>query len=168
MTKLTVRDVISGGSPKFDPLTLDTSEIKALSNAMPKDGNIDINNAEVLAVKYLRGSDICGELLAIATAHLSKTKHLKEVAYSRAFLKAKDDKSVKTDKLRAALADLDEDYIEAINRYNEALAFSKWVDSKYNTFIKAHYMCRDVLKRNMEHEAATSGDFGVKDKEEMW
>src|SRR3990172_7437666 len=99
--KLTVRELINGvaGVGKFDPLTLDTSEIKELSNQMPKDGNIDLNNAEVLAVKYLRGADICAELLAIATAHANRSKHLKEVAYSRAFLKSKDDKSVKTDKM---------------------------------------------------------------------
>lgn len=155
--KLSVRDVINGGSmsSKFDPLALDTSEIRDLSNAMPKDGNIDVNNAEVLAVKYLRGADMCGELLAIATAYVAKTKHLKEIAYSRAFLKARDDKSVKTDKMRAALADLDEDYIEAINKYNEALAFVKWVDSKYNSFNKMHYMTKKILDRGYDHEKAS-------------
>ena len=45
----------------FDPLKLDTSELKELSQAIPKDGNIDTNNAEVLATKFLRGADLCGE-----------------------------------------------------------------------------------------------------------
>lgn len=172
--KLTVRDLINGGSEtiKFDPLTIDTSEIKELSNAMPKDGNIDLNNAEVLAVKYLRGADMCAELLAIATAHANRTKHLKEVSYSRAFLKSKDDKSVKTDKMRAALADIDEDYIYACNAYNEALAFRQWVDSKYKVFNTMHYMCKSMLQRGYEHERASGFNGSLesqnKDDETGW
>jgi len=155
--KLTVRDLINGGPNvvSFDPLSLDTSEIRALSNAMPKDGNIDVNNAEVLAVKYLRGADICAELLAMATAHVNRMKHIKEVAYSRAFLKSKDDKSVKTDKMRSALADLDEDYMSSCNSYNEALAFRQWIDSKYKVFNTMHYMCKNILQRGYDHERAS-------------
>lgn len=156
--KMTVRELINGGpnAVAFDPLSIDTSEIRALSNAMPKDGNIDVNNAEVLAVKYLRGADICAELLAIATAHVNKTKHLKEISYSRAFLKSKDDKSVKTDKMRSAMADLDETYMESCNSYNEAVAFRQWVDSKYKVFNTMHYMCKNILQRGYDHERASN------------
>jgi hypothetical protein len=172
--KLTVRELINGvaGVGKFDPLTLDTSEIKELSNQMPKDGNIDLNNAEVLAVKYLRGADICAELLAIATAHANRTKHLKEVAYSRAFLKSRDDKSVKTDKMRAALADIDDEYTEACNAFNEALAFRQWVDAKYKVFNTMHYMCKSMLQRGYDHERASgfngSVESQVKEEESGW
>ena len=53
---LTVRELLRCSDPSIDPMNIDTSEIKALSDAMPKDGNIDLNNAEVLATKYLRGA----------------------------------------------------------------------------------------------------------------
>jgi hypothetical protein len=149
---LTVRDLFGTDSKAFSPLDIDLSEVKALSDAMPKDGNIDINNAEVLATKYLRGADICGELLAIATAFVAKTKSKKEIAYNRAFVKFKDDKKIKTDKMRAAMAEIDNDYIEATNRYNEALAFVKWIDSKYNSFNKMHYLCKKILDRAYPHE----------------
>lgn len=161
--KLTVRDVINGGTTKFDPLALDTSEIKALSDAIPKDGNIDVNNAEVLAVKYLRGADLCAELLAVATAHVARTKSAKDRAFSRAFVKYKDDKSVKTDKMRNVMAELDDDYAEATDEYNGALAFAKWVDAKYNSFNKMHYMCKKILDRGYDHEKA-SGFKGNTDK----
>lgn len=155
--KLTVRELLNGGSTgKFDPLSIDTSEIRDLSNAMPKDGNIDVNNAEILAVKYLRGADVCAELLAIATAHVNKTKHLKELTYSKAFLRSRDDKTIKTDKMRSALADVDDDYINACNAFNEAIAFRQWVDAKYKIFNTMHYMCKNILQRAYDHERASS------------
>ena len=51
---LTVRELLNGKplGQKFDPMDIDLGEIKILSNAIPKDGNIDVNNAEVLATKY--------------------------------------------------------------------------------------------------------------------
>ena len=45
MTKeaLTVRELLNVGEG-FDPMDIDTNEIRVLSNALPKDGNIDLNN----------------------------------------------------------------------------------------------------------------------------
>lgn len=153
---VTVGEVL-GLKKKFDPMTLDTTEIKELSNAMPKDGNIDINNAEVLATKYLRGADLCGELVAIATAYSSKTKDAKQRAYNQAFLvKSAGNNNIKTDKMRVAFAELDDDYLNACEEYNESIAFLKWVESKYSSFIKMHYMTRSIVKRGYEHEQAAS------------
>ena len=141
-TQLTVRDVLYKGekTSEFDPMNLDTSEIKTLSDAMPKDGNIDINNAEVLATKYLRGADICAELLAIATAHVAKMDAAKKKAYSYAALVKASANQIKTDKSRAWFAEMDDDYINANNKYAEAIAFAKWVSSKYDSFNKMHYL----------------------------
>jgi hypothetical protein len=152
--RLTVGDVLSGGEKGFDPLNIDTTEIKYLSNAMPKDGNIDVNNAEVLATKYLRGADMCAELLAVATAYVQKADTQKKKAYSEAALVKSKDAGIKTDKSRAWFADMDDDYIKACNRHSEALAFVKWIGSKYDSFVKMHYLCRNIVKRGMEGEAA--------------
>jgi len=159
MTKqlVTVRDVLNGGnSNEFDPMNLDTAEIRTLSDAMPKDGNIDINMAEILATKYLRGADICSELLAIATAHVSKMDTLKKKAYSYAALVKAAANNIKTDKSRAWFAEMDDDYINASNKYSEAMAFAKWVSSKYDSFNKMHYLCKHILKRAYPHEQASS------------
>ena len=165
---LTVRDII-GVREGFDPMDIDLREIRALSDALPKDGNIDLNNAEVLATKYLRGADLCGELMAVATAYLAKTKSRKETLYNKAFVKYKDDKKFKTDKMRMAMAELDEDYIEATNRYNEAIAFSKWVSSKYDSFNKMHYMCKKILDRGYNHERMSGFNGSVdEDDEPAW
>lgn len=153
----------------FDPMTLDTSEIRNLSNSMPSDGNIDVNNAEVLATKYLRGADLCGELVAVATAYVSRTKDAKQKAYNQAFLvKSAANKNIKTDKMRIAFAELDEDYQAACEEYNKAVAFSKWVDSKYSSFTKAHYLCRSIVKRSQAHEQAGNWNGRQEEEDEGW
>jgi len=153
---LTIKELLNGGKDGFDPMSIDTSEIRALSNALPKDGNIDLNNAEVLATKYLRGADICAEMLAIATAYAQKSDTLKKKAYSEAALIKSKTAGIKTDKSRAWFADADDDYIEASNKYSEAIAFVKWISNKYDSFVKIHYMCRNIVKRGYEHEQAES------------
>lgn len=160
MDKLTVRDLMRN---EFNLLDIDTSEIRELSNALPRDGNIDTNNAEVLATKYLRGADICGEMLAIATAHIAKAKTKKSITYNMAFVKYKDDKKIKTDKLRAAMAEIDDDYIESCNKHDEILAFVKWIDSKYNNFIRMHYLCKKILDRAYPHERASGWNSSLDD-----
>ena len=153
---LTVKDLLGQSAESFDPLKIDTSEIKELSNAMPKDGNIDLNNAEVMATKYLRGADMCSELLAIATAYLSKTDTMKKKAYSYAAMVKASESNIKTDKSRAWFAECDSDYINASNKYAEALAFVKWIDGKYDSFNKMHYMCKKILDRGYSHERMSS------------
>lgn len=166
---LTVRDVLRCSEDDvFDPMDMNTREIQELSQSMPADGNIDINNAEVLAVKYLRGADMCSELMAIATRYAAKTDNDMKRAYNKAFIKFKDDKSIKTDKMRVAYAELDEEYILAQNYNTEAKAFLKWVESKYNSFNKMHYMCKKLLDRGYEHERAAGFNGNVPKIEEGW
>ena len=165
---VTVGNIIDS-EKNFDPMTLDTTEIQELSNAMPRDGNIDINNAEVLATKYLRGADLCGELIAIATAFVSRTKDEKQRAYNQGFLiKSAENKNIKTDKMRVAFAELDEDYLNACENYNKAVAFSKWVESKYSSFNKMHYLCKKILERAYSHEKAAGLNGKVEDDNDGW
>lgn len=137
----------------LNPLDIDTSEIKELSESMPKDGNIDINIAEVMATKYLRGADRCGELVAVATAYLSKCKDAKQKAYNYAFLvKSADYAHIKTDKMRVAFAELDDEYQNACESFNQAIMFSKWVESKYSNFTKMHYMAKKILDMHYDNK----------------
>lgn len=166
---LTVRELLKcDEDDNFDPMNIDTREIQTLSQSMPADGNIDTNNAEVLAVKYLRGADICSELMAIATRYIAKTDSEMKRAYNRAFIKYKDDRSIKTDKMRVAYAELDDEYILAQNRNNEAKAFKTWVESKYSSFNKMHYMCKKLLDREYEHERAAGFNGTTPKIEDGW
>lgn len=163
---VTVGEVLKLDGRSFDPMTIDTNDIRVLSDAMPKDGNIDTNNAEVLATKYLRGADLCGELIAIATAYVSKTKDAKQRAYNYAFLvKSEPISRIKTDKMRIAFAELDDDYMVGCEDYNKAVAFFKWIESKHSSFIKMHYLCRSVVKRGYEQENASSWNGPVIEEE---
>jgi hypothetical protein len=162
---LTVRELLNVdgvGDKDFSPLDINTSEIRTLSGAMPKDGNIDLNNAEILATKYLRGADICAELTAIAVAYVQKTDTLKKKAYSIAALEnaenyfagKKPDKM--TDKMRMLYADMDEAFLKASENYNQAMAFAKWINGKHESFIRIHYLCRKILDRGYANEKASS------------
>jgi len=158
---LTVKELLNPGE-KFDPMNIDTSEIKALSNALPQDGNIDTNNAEVMATKYLRGADICAELTAIALAYVQKTSSNMKMEYSQAALVRSEDyfttknggkKPAKiTDKMRTLYAEMDEEYLAACQKHDEAMAFAKWVNGKYDSFNKMHYHCKQALSRGYDHE----------------
>jgi len=173
---LTVRELLQCSGSNLDPMNIDTSEIRSLSEAMPKDGNIDLNNAEVLATKYLRGADVCAELLAIATAYVQNTDTFKKKAYSQAalvnsegYFAAKNngkrpDKI--TDKMRTLYADMDDDYVVASQKHDEALAFAKWVNGKYESFNKMHYMCKKILDRGYAHERMAGFNGTVNGEEE--
>lgn len=149
---MTVKEMLNNGDSGFDPMTVDTSEIRALSNCLPRDGNIDINQAEILATKYLRGADICAELLAMSVVHMQKMDALKKKAYSDAALIRSKAAGIKTDKSRAWYAESDSEYIAACNAHAEASGFFKWVQSKHESFIRAHYNCRKILDRGYAQE----------------
>lgn len=142
---------------KVDILSIDTREIKQLSESMPANGQIDIHMAEELAAKYLRGADLCGELDALAAQLLGNAKDQKQKAYNYAFLvKSSEVKGLKTDKMRTAFAELDEDYVKACEEYNRALAFQKWVKSKHDSFVRFHYLSKKILENGHQQTSARS------------
>ena len=129
--------------------------------------NIDVNNAEVLATKYLRGADLCGEFMALSIAYMLKTKNAKQFAYNYAFLiKSESNERLKTDKMRISFAELDEDYLQACEDYSKAILFAKWIESKHNIFNKMHYMCKTIIKRGYEQEQASSWNGSVIEEED--
>lgn len=148
--QLTVKDILDISN--FDPMNIDTTEIRELSKSLPKDGNIDLNKAEILATKFLRGSDLCSEIMAIAVTYVGKTESDKKRTYSNAALIKSVAAGHKTDKARAWFADMDDEYIEASNKHNTALAFVEWVSGKYKSFEKMHYLCKQILNRGYAHE----------------
>jgi hypothetical protein len=171
MKLLTVRELLAP-SQEFDPLNLDTSEIRELSNLLPADGQVDINQAEILATRFLRGADLCGELMAIATCYVAKLETAKKKAYSEAALSKASAAGIKTDRSRLLYADGDSDYIEACNKYSEGQAFLKWVSSKQDSLIRAHYNCKKLLDRNYQHEQASgfncSTDKVIQEEQNNW
>lgn len=154
------RDIVT---KDVDPLDINIDEIKNLSNLIPRDGHIDLNIAEELATKFLRGMDLCSELSAMCLAQQTKKQDEKTRAYNRAIIKTVENPGIKTDKMRVAFAEVDEDYINAQNDLNEIKAFAKYIDGKFNSFKAAHYLCKNMLDRGYGHERASGWNGSVKD-----
>ena len=107
--------------------------------------------------------------MAVATAFVARTKDAKQKAYNYAFLvKSSENKNIKTDKMRVAFAELDDEYQNACDDYNKAIAFHKWVDSKYNSFNKSHYLCKKILERSYAHEGASGWNGKPIDDDDTW
>lgn len=138
------------GIEGFDPLKIDVSEIQSLSEQVPKDGNIEINNAEVLAVKFLRGADSCSNLLGKIDLWSGNKKTEKDQAIGVAAHKLMEQKipSTSIDKRYKE----DENYVIACNAFTNAEAVKKWLERKYDNLIRAHHMCKDIQKRYMPNE----------------
>lgn len=172
MTKhLTVRELLNSDSVDFDPMTLDTTELKELAESIPRDGNIDMNNAEVLATKFLRGADVCSELVSIATAYVGKTDAEKKRAYGYAATVKASKAGIKAAATRGWFADQDEEYIRASNKHSEAQAFLKWVNGKLDSFTRGHYLCKKILDRAYPHEKMANWNGSIenmKEKEPAW
>lgn len=152
---LTARELLGANIQEFDPLDVDTSEIRAFSAMIPADGQLDINQCEILATKSLRMADLCSELLSIATCYVSKMETERKRCYSQAALVKSAAAGIKTDKSKSWFAESDEDYIAASNKYSEGVALVKWISSKYDSAIRLHYNCKVMLTRNYSHEQAS-------------
>lgn len=151
----TLGELLRADKQELNVMALDTTEIKKLSNLVPRDGNIDVGIASNLATRFLRGADTCSDLVSLATLWVGRAKDTKQKTLNYAFLvKSSEDKNIKTDKMRMAFAELDEDYQAACEKYNECYAFLKWITSKQESLIKAHYLCRRILDGNAQHEQA--------------
>lgn len=142
-------------SSQINPLDIDTSEIRALTSSLPQSNQIDINMAEIVATKALRISDLCSELMAIVSCHVSKLETEKKRLYSQAALVKAVEFGHKTDKARCLFAESDAEYISACNKYSEAQAMLKWIGAKYDGAIRLHYNCKKMLDREYSHERAS-------------
>lgn len=149
---LTARDILA---PKdFNPMELDLTEIKELSDSIPSNGEVDINQAEILAAKSLRVADLCSDILSIATCYVAKCDTEKKKCYAQAALVKSSAAGIKTDKSKAWYAESDQDFIDASNKYSEALALVKWITSKHESAVRFHYLCKQMLSRNYSSEKA--------------
>lgn len=161
---ITVKEALKIDS--FDPMAVDTNEIKELSSLIPKDGLIDINNAEILATRFLRGEDLCNELFSMATAYVAKTETDKKKAFAEAALIKANNAGIKTDKSRAWYAESDPDYINACNKHTEAIAFLTWIKGKSECMAKSHYMMKKLLDRHYQGEQSAGWNGIIEDNKQ--
>lgn len=151
----------------FDPNNIDTTEIKKLSDQIPKDTNIDLAIAEKLAAVFLRTADRCSEILAKLFWYEHKKKADKQAAFSKAVLRAKEQNGRLPVSLAEHSARCDSEYMLANDEALAAEAIRRWFEGKHDSFLKAHQLMKERLRSEVKHQQAsgfnTSGDYGEGD-----
>lgn len=129
----------------FDPMEIDISRITAVSDQIPQEGYIDPSMAERLATVCLQAADFCVDLLAQATLYLSHCDAKRRTAKAHAINRGISRKVPST--IVKETAACDEEYIESMNNYNLALAWHTWLETKRDTLIKTHHLCKDLVRK---------------------
>ena len=140
----------------FDPMNVDVGYVQRISHMVPRDGSIDLHEAEKLATMFLACADYCGELISQA---------VRLVGFRDA-----DRKSQKGDAIEKKIAGKtpattaretysnDPDYVVAAKAHADAEAFLVWIKQKYENLIKAHVLCKDLLKAHVENRNVSGWD----------
>jgi len=154
------------GFSDFDPEKIDVTEIKELTDAIPKDGNVDVSIAETLAVKFLRGADRCSEILAQLTWWEAKADDMKRHALAFASIVTASQKGLKTATEKRTYAEGDTEYLKACEVSNRAKAMKQWFKNKHESLVSAHYLMKDIAKGGRSHQKA--GSLFSQDEEPIW
>jgi hypothetical protein len=144
----------------LNPMNIDVGYIQDVSHKVPKDGSIDLNEAERLATIFLRCADYCGELISQAV-RLVGNKDAERKSKKADAIEGKIAKGTPATTARETYSN-DPKYVEATNAHTEAEAFLVWIKQKYENLIKAHVLCKDLLKSHVENRSK-SGWEGVDD-----
>jgi hypothetical protein len=129
----------------FDPLDVDISFLKEVSSQIPQEGYIDPAMAEKLATVCLTAADRAADLLAQATLYLSHCDANRRSARASAIADALARKVPST--LAKELCASDEAYQKSCDKYDVALGWHTWLETKRDTLIKTHHLCKDLVRK---------------------
>lgn len=128
----------------FDPMNVDVTYIVSTLDRIPRDGTIDINEAEALATVFLRCADYCDNILAQAIRYAGYTDSEKRAEKANA-IERKMDQKVPATTARETYSN-DVLFKGACDKATDAQAFLTWISQKKDNLIKAHVLCKDLLK----------------------
>ena len=135
----------------FDPLEVDTTYIEETCKKIPKDGHLDLHEAERLATTFLRCSDSCGETLSTLALYKGHQSALLKAAKAKAIANKITNEGMTQTLAREAYYD-DQAFLEASARFNRADAAYQWFEQKYQNLLKAHVLCKDIFKLHKGNE----------------
>lgn len=146
----------------FDPMNVDVSYIQETIGLIPKDGTIDLNEAEKLATAFLRCADYCADLIAQAT-RLAGHRDAHRKAEKGSSIERKIEAKIPATTAREVYGN-DPEFIKACDKHTEVQAWQTWISQKYDNLIRAHVLCKDIMKshvqsRNMANWEAVEEDF---------
>ncbi len=158
MIKVVLSDLLEFNT--FNPENIDVSDIQSMSKNIPKDGNVDIAIADKLAIQFLRGADLCSELIGKLSWWVAKKKDEAREALQHAALVTAPSKGYKTVSEKKMYADGDPKYQEANSEFNKAEAMLLWVKNKHSSLVSAHYMMKQIAKESEMHFQASNVSVG--------
>jgi len=132
-------------------------EIQEITRQIPRDGHVDLNTAEDLAVQFLRGADRCDEFYTTIIWLVQEKEDYRKKIFSEAVLSRATSEGAKNISEKKIYAESDSEYLEACKQYNKIIAIKKWLENKKSSLVSAHYLMKDILKRGHEGAASFSG-----------
>jgi hypothetical protein len=130
----------------FDPMNVDISFLDQVTRAFPREGVMDGPMAEEFATSTLAAADYCNDLLAQSIVYLGHCDSQRK-AFKAGAIRSSVSNKVPVTIVKDVSVD-DEQYIQAENTYNVALAWNSWLQSKSENLIKMHHLCKDFLRNN--------------------
>ncbi len=128
----------------FDPMSVDVSYIQGVSNMVPKSGYIGLSEAEKLATVFLRCADYCSELLSQAI-RLQGYREAEKKSQKGGSIERKVAGGTAQTTARESYSN-DPLFVKASESLADADAFLSWVKQKHDNLIRAHVLCKDILK----------------------
>lgn len=157
--EIRVGDLLKIGG--FDPMNVDVTYIKETLNRIPRDGTIDIHEAEQLATLFLRCADYCDDLLAQAIRYAGHKDAEKRSEKASAIERKIANKTPGTT-ARETYSN-DPQYQEASDAAIDAQAFLTWITQKRDNLVKAHVLCKDLMKSHQTVRNVSGWDGGSED-----
>lgn len=102
--------------------------------------------AQELATLFLKGMEMCGDLVSVATHYESMMIQEKKKARAEAILIRAAEKNIKTAKEREIYADMDEVYLKAEVEAINAHMFLVLIENKRDDLKSAHYYMRKIAE----------------------
>ena len=152
---------------KFELKDINLDEIQELAGQIPKDGHVDLNTAEDLAVQFLRGADRCDEFYTTIIWLVQEREDARKKVFSDAVLLRAADNGAKNISEKKIYAEADPEYLAACKQYNKIVAIKKWLENKKSSLVSAHYLMKDILKRGHEGAANYGGRTRQKQQQDM-
>jgi len=137
----------------FDPMNVNVSYIQQTTNLIPADGSIDLNEAEKLATVFLKCADYCGDLMAQAVRYFGYTDAEKK-SEKASSIERKVEAKMPATTAKETFSN-DPKFVTASNKNTDAQAFLTWVTQKQENLIRAHVLCKDLLKAHVQNRNAS-------------
>lgn len=142
----TARDIL--GIEGFNPEEVSVSDVVDLSKKIPSSGVVDEATADQLAALFLHGADRCSDLLAQATRYAAfKNAERNNAKAEASLVRAEQQGHGKTQGSRDTYVGMDSQFKVASEKEALAVAWKKWLETKYELFIKWHHLCKSVAER---------------------